>query len=38
MPFTNSINNKLEMMNELTILVVAYHLPYLTDFVPNLEQ
>jgi hypothetical protein len=38
-PFTNRILNFLEYLNEITILILTYHLIVFTDFVddPNLR-
>ena len=37
-PFRDPINNKLEFLNEVSTLVVAYHLICLTDFLVDLDK
>ena len=34
-PFTENVENLLEIMNEFSILVISWHLPIFTHFVYN---
>jgi hypothetical protein len=36
-PFVNNFLNKLEIFNEVCIMLVTYHLYLFTEFVPNPE-
>ena len=37
-PFENTLMNRIELYNEVTITVVTYHLFLFTDFVPGVKQ
>ena len=34
-PFTGKIENRLEIFNEFSILIISWHIPIFTNFVDN---